>query len=628
MFKSQKYKYYLSFVLLITLLSLLNLSLGLNFHFILDDWMNIWFVLAGDVKNFSTQFDYHPANYIVFLPFIYIFRDNPIPYNYLGLIAKIFASLTVGLMTAEITGKRKAFYFSAIIYASYFGAEESIVFTTARNNIANLILTCLTIYFYLTSFHTKNRIFLIFCLAFLFLTILADPIRMIFVPLLMIVFLFIVYFKKNLTADLMFIKAILIIIVTIIALFSTVYGRQLFFPGQEVEKGFIYKSFSHTKDYPIFIINTGNLITSYFRIPLTSDVIPNVDRSAFFIGILFVFFLIVYGIYNIIKGNIREGFFIPSGILLFLFINWLAFTYIVAPAHHRYQTISSAFFIALVTSLLLKITGNKKVFFITCLIVVINLFHSFLIIKYWDGIRNYNKVQHLINKQIEIIPQNSDPKLFTLQGSSRIVSEQFGWSFGGTVPYSFRKGLYNRNDIPSFSPDFSENSNIYCNLKNRRPVIADWTNQKEKMSISQVYGFKINDQERMENITDLVRMTILGESQCTLKTNLGEVSPGIYIENIVFSPELFTPKMVGVYVEWKIDNSIHFVKMTYRSSKKISSDTVFEIKPQRNKEAKINHILVINSLNENDDLFVELEYCTDSCILPSKYEIRLPIKYQ
>ncbi len=603
---TKKHKLFFIFFLIVVLLSLISFNYALGFHFWLDDWMNLWFVLNGHKEGYQGQFDIHPGNYVTFFSQVYLFGTEPLLYNWFGLVCKICLSFIVGLLAWVITKNKKSFYIGTLLYASYFGGMESFVFTTARNNLLNLGLVCFTIIFYLTgTYQNKNKLKGV-GLLFLFLSFLSDPARMVFLPMLLIVYEVVIWMRKR---DESFSKALIrtsiLIVVSLAGFFSTPLGTNL---GGQTSSGHFSEIFFISSNYYAFFTGLGDLIASYLHIFK-----PQPVAYSWIIGVLFIIWLIAWSLWQLFKNeNIEVAIFLNS-IWMSLIINWLAFPYLIAVSQHRYQTISAAFFIVLVTMLLIKL--KKKYLPVLVLIIILNVIHSIGINHDWNTVRDYKKVQKLINVEMSYIPKNSNPQLLVLEGSPRIVSEGLGWTFGGSVPYSFSRNISSIDDVPSSAPTLEQNVEIFCNILGKRPVIGTWVTQTKPMDINNVYGFQVNDFEIMENNTDQVRMRILGYSKCIQKTPGKIISPGLELDYYLVSRELYTPGKSGIFLHWSLDeNKIDQLTIDYQSSEtnyKIS-ESHFPIEVRKLAESSFHHIIFSSDQITGTLMPIKVKYCKEN----------------
>lgn len=293
----------LTLLLTVTLLALLQFSIALNFHFLYDDWGNLWYIWSGNTKEYSEQFDFHPGNYLTFIPAAYLFGTNPIPYNFLGLVSKIGAAFVVGFFAATLLKQKKAFYLSAILYAAYFGSMESYTFTTARNNVLNLVALLLAFTFFMRSYFNKFQKEFIASLGFIVLSFFADPIRMIFVP-----FIFIGWegltrwYDKVLKSKEFIYRAVGVLAACLIGLITTKLGRSLFIQSDIVERQNILLSGTLVQYYQSPFLGLGSLIVSIIDLKFI-EWIQQVSRFTFQFGFVFLLFLIVTPVIAIIRKS-------------------------------------------------------------------------------------------------------------------------------------------------------------------------------------------------------------------------------------------------------------------------------------------------------------------------------------
>lgn len=612
-FGTTKLRLYAIFVCLVILISIFNFGYALNFHFYMDDWGNIWYVLTDNKSGYEGQFNIHPGNYLVFLPVIKLFGLNPIPYNYLGLCTKIILSLVIGFLALTLLKRKDAFFYATVLYASYFGSLESYMWATARNNAFNLLAVAATIIFYIKSYFSQKKFLFTLSMFFLFMGFFADPARMIFLPFLLIVSDFIqTWTKEKSLKKVIRFRLLIVFAVSLLGIFSTELGRSIILPGSQSQHGYIFKAFSDPSYFQNFLLGLGYLITSYFILPnelLANAIIPTGLTTA--IGGVFLVSLVVIGLYNITKGkDINYGIFIPGGIILFLFLNWVAFPYLIPVIQHRYQVISSAFFIVFLTGIILKF--KKHSLKLLLLFIVMNLWQSFIIVSDWNSIRDFSKVQSLIDTQLNYIPKNAKPEMFVLQGNKRIVVEQLAWSAGGTIPYSIKYQINDVKNMPAFVADWTLITEVFCNKRGSKPVVGEWVKQEKSIDISNVYGFKVDDHERILDVTDDIRLQILGTSECSDKIALtgGDltVKPEFYIRSTKLKSA-----STGIFVKWKILNpQISRLNITYTPNKSMYTmkERSFDIKNEQINQKEFSHNLFFeNAKDQAISILVEISYC-------------------
>lgn len=592
------------FLLLVSLLSVVSFNYALYFHFWLDDWMNLWFVLNNHASGYRGQFDYHPANYVIFFLQAFLFGTNPLVYNWFGVFCKIIVSLIVGLLAWQITRTKKAFYIATLLYASYFGGQESYVFVTARNNLVNLSVVCLTLVFYLQSKYRGSRKLFWLSLVFLYVSFVSDPGRMIFLPVLMIAYEFLRWivkpeggFKQTV------LNCSLFLIVGVAGFLSTPLGLN---PGGQMQDGHFTKVFLSISNYQAFFTGLGDLLGSYLHL-----FSPRPLAFSWVLGIFSLGGILLWSLSRIWKKQNLEIAVFSQSIWLFLLLNWLAFPYLISVSQHRYQTISAAFFMVLVTFFLLNM--KKWLWPVVMLIILLHLIHSIAINYDWNTVRNYSKTQKLINTQLAFIPFDSKPQMLVIEGNPRIVAEGIGWTFGGTVPYSFTRNITRLEDLPSSAPTFQQNTEIFCNELGRRPVVADWIDQRQPMDISQVYGFKVNDLEQLENNTDEYRMRILGHAGCISKKTGSQISDKIKLDYYVVSSQLYTKNTTGVYLRWVINKqALNKLTIDYHSNNlnnKIN-ETHFPVDLSKISASEFDHIIFISGNTIPQELGILVELCT------------------
>ncbi len=615
--------WYIGFFLLIFFLALLNFNLALNFHFMYDDWGNLFYMVTKNSSGYVGQFDVHPGNYLTFLPLVPLFGVNPIPYNYFGLIVKIVIALCVGVFSATLLKDKKYFFIASIFYASYFGSEETYLFTTARNNALNIAAVCFSFTFFIKSYLNKDRKFFLGFIIALFLGFFADPARMMVIPPLLILWEFIERWQnKKLKQRDFLVRIGLVLIVSLVGILSTPLGRSIILPDANSPRGHIAQTLFSSEYYVNYFLGVGYLITSYFNIPLGIDqyfktLIANTEN----IGKVFIALMWLVSIWRFFKKSSDSAFwFIVSiGIPVSLLLNWLAFPYIIAKAEHRYQAISSVFFVVLITYLLGKLRTKARVIALICF-VILNLFINTRYIWNLNGIRAFERVEDYYVTQYSEIPPNAHPGIFILSGNSRMLSEQVYWASGGTVPYAFRKGIVDLNQMPSFAPDYDVGSKILCNELGKRPVVGEWIKQEKKISIDEVYGWEMDDRDFMRNTTDKARIKLAVLSSCLSKIQNLNVIDGLDLKATSYLPTIYTADKSGAGFLFNLSNNKPL------DSLKISIELLdngnlletekkdFLFKPMKEKLEKIDiEVIQNNSSKDVPTAKITVEACEKGC---------------
>jgi len=455
----------------------------------------------------------------------------------------------------------------------------------------------------------------------MFLTIYADPARSIALPLLLIVW---EYFQskdreiisyKNIAG-----KISILLGVIILGLLPTSYGRSILFTADGNLQKLIQAlgNKSYTSNY---LTSLGNLFGSFITHDVDFEgVIAKIFKSPEIVGVFLIIILFLLSAISVVKRWKNYAFFIISflGVLLFLLPNWIAFPYMAVSASHRYQTLSSMFFLFIVFNLLIK-TPKKILISLTITLIVINIFRSYQINRLEKAYRDYFTVKAIYDKQELEAPQDLSDSLFFFGGKPPL---SMLWAAGGTIPLSISRNISDINKLPAFTADIDLAANLVCSNDIKKQVIYDWFPMDKPIPIENVYAWRVNDSGRLENNTDEVRIKIAQMSECLKKDVNIKIFEDIKLNSIIRLNKLYTKDTQAVSFKWETpsdkDSKINIEYFIYdsKTSNLLKKEVVLTSTNDLKKSEGITNIFLKPIFQDDISVIINFYLCEGLCKNP------------
>lgn len=509
-------KWYIILCFSVILLSVLSYGRAIDYNLWRDDWNAIW-LYKFDVQNYFFNWSFsgrHSGEFLNLFPWILLFGTNYFLWQGFGIILKIIASFCVGLALYGVTRSKRTFWIASLLYASFFGGLEAFTWLSARLSVFLVIFLCLVFYFYFQSFSQKGRMFK-FSLLLFFLSVITEPIVMIFVLPVFFVWELSQRFVSRRIFEIEFLWRMLSVVsVFLSGFFITPFGRSLLTPSGS--QGYISTILKNNQLITNYFCSIGNIITLYFRnfsyIEATG---ASYDTYIAFVGLSFIVLFVIGGIFLTLRRK-QSGPIILFSIVWISFIylpSWLSEMKLVVGSFHRYLALSSVGFIFIISYLISKLP--RVVMIEVCVIIItLNLFRSINGINNEYSYRGYQVSQPLLDQQEADVPKNFSGGLFWVGGNSELRGYIFDWSMSGTLPFSIQRKLNKIEEIPVGSADMNLIEKLVCEKNIQKPSVFGWTVQKEPIPVDKIYAWDVTDKGKLKNISSQFRQKVIQNAPC------------------------------------------------------------------------------------------------------------------
>jgi hypothetical protein len=495
----------ISFVLLLFLILVLAYGEILNFSFWKDDWINIWLVIN---KNpiFLTHW-IHPGTLADFFVLGSLFGDRVIFWQITGFIIRVVCAVSVGIFISELTYSPKAGIISAIIETVSVLGLDSLTWVASRVVMIDSILISLGMYYWLRFLRTGIKIKLINGLSFICLAIMADPGRILPLPLIILgTFLFesskkLNYFKQN--------KLKIILIILGIMFLLTLWQWRM------IQETVVYKFFIQIDLTPKLIQNKIYVLGNYFcsiyymyigwvfKLPenLSTGTYNRIYSRVGLIPIFTFLLLLIVGLYKK-----RRTFLIFSWLLFWTLIFYLpgffAEPRLTMGVSHRYMEIPGIGLIGMIGYILSK--QNQVITILGLILVVtVNIIIGKSLIKDWKVFRADALVTTIWQTIDRDIGTSTGEKIISLTGIHPVIGNNIGMS--GQIPLMVIRQVSNLSEFSQLVNDSKEIVSIICTPRSSKIILDGSIVAAKNLDTDDVYSWEVSSDGSLTNNTQLIR---------------------------------------------------------------------------------------------------------------------------
>src|SRR3990170_1601208 len=517
--------------LLIIFFGLIIFYPSFNIHFDGDSLLTLYrfqhIVGEGREFNYFNYFftDYGPQD-SVFAIIYHFYGLNPTPYFVASFIMRIIAAFSfLPLVLFLFKDKILAYLASIFFLVTSTGLET----TGWVFNMPSYIAITLFNLYLLSVFKSKEKdsLKLIFISVILFgLTIVVQPIRMAFLPLLgiFIEVLYLLFRFKKVETKYSFIRiSIYILIVLSIFLFGKIGGSiGIGSTENRLSGGFINSIFKYFSD---FKPENGKYEFKFFLFPIAQlgqMVFPNrlVLRSweslnpittsellSFFAG-GYLLILIMVVLLSTLKN--KSSFFRSIVILSIIgfgyFIFWLRNPSVITATQERYLIVSSVGITLLLSAFVANAKNKFPLYLFFILAILIHALGSFKYLNHLSDVRGVRLTENIRNSIPDVFDKHGNtPILFYFQPSNSEILHH-SLMFGFPVIVYFQYGI----DYPwslVYTPDWQEVVSAYTDGE----ATKNYTSKVEVVVLDNIYSFDLEG-DALVDTTEITRQKLMTSS--------------------------------------------------------------------------------------------------------------------
>src|SRR3989344_2928752 len=492
--------------LLIIFFGLIIFYPSFNIHFDGDSLLTLYrfqhIVGEGREFNYFNYFftDYGPQD-SVFAIIYHFYGLNPTPYFVASFIMRIIAAFSfLPLVLFLFKDKILAYLASIFFLVTSTGLE-----TTGRvfNMPSYIAITLFNLYL-LSVFKSKEKdsLKLIFISVILFgLTIVVQPIRMAFLPLLgiFIEVLYLLFRFKKVETKYSFIR-ISIYILIVLSIFIFGFILRLFKAGYSNLKQ-KYFNLAYWIGFA-WTLATGVYFT-YFQInPITTS-----ELLSFFAG-GYLLILIMVVLLSTLKN--KSSFFRSIVILSIIgfgyFIFWLRNPSVITATQERYLIVSSVGITLLLSAFVANAKNKFPLYLFFILAILIHALGSFKYLNHLSDVRGVRLTENIRNSIPDVFDKHGNtPILFYFQPSNSEILHH-SLMFGFPVIVYFQYGI----DYPwslVYTPDWQEVVSAYTDGE----ATKNYTSKVEVVVLDNIYSFDLEG-DALVDTTEITRQKLMTSS--------------------------------------------------------------------------------------------------------------------
>jgi hypothetical protein len=483
----------------------------LTFHFWRDDWGYIWG--AQFHQDQLLRWTLHPGTWLEDVMLFPLFGWNPLPWNILGIVLRIFASISVSLMLYGLTRSKKIATIAGLFFASSYIGGETVSWSSVHIVPVIITITCVGIYFYASNLYRKNWKSLAIALGCFSAAVLADPGRSIPIVGLVILFEAIEWYlgsdKKKVFSH---IKRILLVVI------SYFLATQLLLPTHRIRTDFpaMYQIITNNLGaFKIYLGSLGNMLVGWVIPVFEYGGLSNYNRDyahyALYAIVLGTIASLLYGVIKKSRSALLITAFI-AWILVYYFPNWFFERGLVVGGTHRYVGFAGVGLIA-IFAILVGSLKNKVLSTISILIfLVLNIITTNRIMSNESNHRAYNVIEPLWQKIDKEIPAGETNGILMLMGSDGLRGSAFDWA--GTMPIADRRGISDPYQVFIPTSDYDLIVKLVCEDNVNRPSVGKWEYQKERIPLHKVHAWFLEN-GKLENVTSQEHQKIINRAKET-----------------------------------------------------------------------------------------------------------------
>jgi len=509
----------------ILILNLLSFWQAFSFDFWRDDWYVVWGVLHNPVYLYQWGVvKLHPISALALFLASEVYKWNSFLWEMQGFVLRTIDAVIVYYFSRALTKSKKVGIYSSLVFASFSLGIESFDWGSAIATALLLPLFCITFYFWIEQ--KKNTSYKKIVISLIVLTILCDPIRGIFLPIILYLYNFLLNLKvkKKISLKITNKNILILFICTCAIILYFTINRSLLYSQFLNHKLIFFLPFItfFKKILNIIVIPfnaLGNILIGWILpIPDYADVGKrNIVSIIVGAGSIIYFSIITYSYLKRKEKKYSIIIFLLIWIMLLYIPNWFADITFIPAVTNRYYTMSAVGLACLVGYTIDKL--KKLQIPVLIFLLAVNLYRSNYILSLEYSYRSVKSVEKLWEQIYNEVPKNAVNSLFIFQGNSLV--SRYALLTAYSIPFGLRRGYTNPDDFPVSTNYIPTIKQFLCEDNFIRPSMSSRTTlQKQRISLAQVYSWYYDDnKQRLINTTIKTRNNLLYIVACRPKMN-------------------------------------------------------------------------------------------------------------
>ncbi len=483
--RARKIFWWMCFGIALSVLAFAIYLPALHFHFWKDDWHFLWDAMNN--PGIFLQQRYHPGTSVEFYLLATLFGQHVLAWQYTGIILRTLASLSVAWMTMKITKRVITGLMAGLFYCVTVFGVESVVFASAHVAAIVTFLLCVGMGFWVDYVTRRRKIFLVLALFSFFLGIVFDPWRAfpVIFPMYVTLYVCVTRAKRQILLRRMF------IVYTIIFLAA---GVVAYISRNELRETQIGKYvLAHQLTLPL-VIQKSKMIGHYFN-SLTSLFIGwfapasheplEMSHATYqhFRAWLGLFGTIGLGVVIVLLRKKRPKtasivIFFIAWTLLFYLPGWLYDPRLITTETHRYLTVPSVGFIALMAYMISSLHLRWMQFLLAVVFIVLNIHTSQQALLRISFFRSYTLNEYVWNTISARGAGTSGRHILILRGDDPLKTNVL--QYHGAFAYALKRGIGDPNLLPLVTEDADPILAILCQ------------ENKERLALNALYSWYLH----------------------------------------------------------------------------------------------------------------------------------------
>lgn len=512
----QQIKSILQYTLIITLLVFISSWQILNLHFWKDEWSRLWMAHYKPYLLLNLLgLPNHPGLAIEEMLLEPIFGLNPFYWQLFGLLLKILASLSVGLIVLVTSHSQKVARVAGMFFAVSVIGIESFTGVIAHSSALIIIFFGVGFYYWVLSSQRNNILIFIASLSFLIISFLISPARAAALPLLLLIWdiLTITRDFKAKTFLKLYVVKWFIFLLFIFLIFSLFHGENSSLGSELVKKTNIISS--HFSSLNNFFASIGNLNLAWIiPIPETAGL-----STPTFLNLTASFLFFIFSGIVLFKFLRRRTLELQNQLFFFLFIpltylpNWWFYNYITLGASYRYLTIASIG-IAFLVAIFITSFNKKYYLFLLLLVLGLNILYTNMLISSQLPYRSVVSVNKVWEQIDNIVPQGETDVIFVFTGKDPNRLMLLDWS--SIYPFAIRRNINNLINAPIVLYQEETIRKMLCGEKVNLDNGIEGYTHNNKTPLSHLYAFRL-DQGNIIDESAGLRNIFQSQINCSLE---------------------------------------------------------------------------------------------------------------
>lgn len=473
--------------------------------FILDFWADDWtfvYLAKYDMPRYVSKLLYglHPGELFIALPLIYFYGVDVIVWNVWGFVIKLVSALAAGLAIYGLVQKKTVFYFTALLFVTYYAGIDAFTVMSWRTVPYTLILVCISTFFYGKYFYRNIEKYFWISMFFATIAVAFDPMRIFPFPFILLTWDMGNRYISGSARDVLSWKVLrLAIIATILFLGSLKwFSSTISTPSARLD--YIGANSSMWKS---FVTGLKTLVTTY-----------GVQASTKSIVVCYLSFCVLGLVLTFLKQ--RSGPLIVFALLfipVFYFPNW-SFNIGEYPVTFRYFTFSGLGLVFLISYLLSLLRPKALGLVLVLCLVAINVGTSNKLLENSVYDRSIYLTRPYFKKQIEDVPRGEVAGMFYVQGEAGVRSRVFDGTNQGAFPYAIFTETPKLSLVPYSAPSYELAKNAICPAVSGAPPNERYTLTEFPIPLSKIYAWNIEDNGELVDISESFRIQLARDTIC------------------------------------------------------------------------------------------------------------------